>query len=281
MGDEPEPRILGIVLTHNAPRSLRRCVEAIAGQVRAPDQLLVVDSGSEPPVNVGELATEAVPVRVLRCDTNVGPAGGYAVAFRELLSTGFTHAWVMDDDILPEPACLSELCAVASQHEEPAFVFPRSIQPDGSEGRWGSWCGFLISRRVVERVGLPMEELFWWAEDTEYCQWRIPQAGIPRRICETAVVHHGAIRQEGSVPAWKYYYEARNMLYLHLHVMHRVGRYPQNISRLVARALMRERNGRVTRLWAVLRGLADGATGRLGLRYPVEPLKERPLLGRA
>ena len=71
-----------------------------------------------------------------------------------------------------------------------------------------------------------MAELFWWAEDTEYCHWRIPQAGFPRRVIDDAVVHHDAIRQGSDVPAWKYYYEARNMLYFHLHVKKRVGSTP-------------------------------------------------------
>ena len=114
------------------------------------------------------------------------------------LASDFTHAWVMDDDILPDPRCLANLWDAASDAPASAFVFPIAIQPDGSVGRWGSWCGFLISREIVETVGLPMEELFWWAEDAEYCEWRIPQAGFPRRIIDEAVVHHDAIRQEGT-----------------------------------------------------------------------------------
>ena len=88
-----------------------------------------------------------------------------------------------------------------------------------------------------------MQDLFWWAEDTEYCHWRIPQAGYPARMARNAIVHHDAIRHGAGVPVWKYYYEARNMLYLHLHVMHRVGWYPRNITRLAAHAVMRERRG--------------------------------------
>jgi GT2 family glycosyltransferase len=120
-----------------------------------------------------------------------------------------------------------------------------------------------------------MEELFWWAEDTEYCHWRIPQAGFPRRISEDAIVHHDSIGREGEVPPWKYYYEARNMLYLHLHVMHRLGWFPRNIAKLFARALVREKRGRPIRMWALMRGLLDGALGRLGIRYPVVPIRER------
>ncbi|HXW33841.1 MAG TPA: hypothetical protein VEJ87_04625, partial [Acidimicrobiales bacterium] len=66
-----------------------------------------------------------------------------------------------------------------------------------------------------------------------------------------------------------------NMLYLHLHVMHKVGRYPRNVSKLLGRALFREKSGRIRRLAAIARGLFDGAFSRLGLRYPVSPLQER------
>ena len=71
-----------------------------------------------------------------------------------------------------------------------AFVFPRSRQPDGSLDVWPSWCGFVLSREIVLSVGLPMGELFWWAEDTEYLQWRIPDAGYQRQVVDGAIVAH-------------------------------------------------------------------------------------------
>ena len=119
---------------------------------------------------------------------------------------------------------------------------------------------------------MPRAELFWWAEDNEYCHWRIPQAGYRRRLVDGAVVQHDAVRQGARVPLWKYYYEARNMLYLHLHVMHRVGWYPRNVTKLVARALLRERGRRLVCLRTIALGLRDGAMGRLGIRFPVEPM---------
>ena len=55
---------------------------------------------------------------------------------------------------------------------------------DGSLGVWPSWCGFVVARQIVEAVGLPMAELFWWAEDTEYLQWRIPEAGYQQQVVQ-------------------------------------------------------------------------------------------------
>jgi hypothetical protein len=74
---------------------------------------------------------------------------------------------------------------------------------------------------------------------------------------------------------WKYYYEARNMLYVHLYVKKRIGYYPRNIAKLVGRAVLREPEGRWVRLKAMARGLNDGAHGRLGTQFPIESLQER------
>jgi len=277
MTDVKAPQIAALVLSHNAPQALARCLAAIMAQTQRPGQIVVVDNASEPPVEVSTLHTEGLPVRVIRSDVNLGPAGGWAIALADFLAGGCSHAWIMDDDIVPEPECLERLWSAASGDPTSAFVVPVSIQPDGTVGRWGSWCGLVIARDIVRQVGLPMKELFWWAEDTEYCHWRIPQAGYPLRFIEDAVVHHDAIRQGGDLPAWKYYYESRNMLYLHWHIMHRTGRYPRNFVRLIGRAAVRQNQEKFTSLVAIGRGFVDGAFGRLGIRYPIVPLRERSL----
>jgi GT2 family glycosyltransferase len=269
------PSVVALVLSHNAPLALARCLEAIAAQTVPPGAVIIVDNASEPPVRA-EMLEKAVAVSVVRSDTNLGPAGGWALAFEELLAGSADFAWVLDDDIVPDPECLETLLGEARHDPKAAFCFPRSVQPDGTVGEWGSWCGFVVSHHIVEQVGVPRAELFWWAEDNEYCHWRIPQAGYPRRLVDGAVVQHDAVRQGTRVPMWKYYYEARNMLYLHLHVMHRVGWYPRNVTKLVARALLRERGRRLACLRTILLGLSDGAMGRLGMRFPVEPMQEQP-----
>jgi rhamnopyranosyl-N-acetylglucosaminyl-diphospho-decaprenol beta-1,3/1,4-galactofuranosyltransferase len=277
MSERQGRRIVALVLTHNAPQSLARCLAAIDAQAVAPEEIVVVDNASQPAVDASSFPGTGRSLRVIRSDVNGGPAGGWAIALRHFLASDFTHAWVMDDDIVPEPMCLTTLWEAASDDPASAFLFPIAIQPDDTVGRWGSWCGFLISREIVTRVGLPMEALFWWAEDAEYCEWRIPEAGFPRRIIDAAVVHHDAIRQGGDIPTWKYYYESRNTLYYHLRVMHRVGRFPKKIISLVLRALLRQKNDRIGCLRAICRGLYDGAFSRLGLRYEVSSLHERDL----
>ena len=267
--------VMAVVLTYNAPASLERCLQSIAAQTTPPQAVLVVDNASDPPVDPADLPPGGPPVTLVHSDHNGGPAGGYALALEHFLLSPYQHAWVIDDDMRPDPECLERLWVVAAKDPARSFVFPVSYQLDGSFGAWPSWCAFLVSRQIIEQVGLPMSELFWWAEDTEYLQWRIPQAGYPMRVVADAVVRHDAIRHGTNVPVWKYYYEARNMLYMHLYIKRRVGFFPKNVSKLIGRAVLREPEGRMLRVRAMTRGLVDGARGRLGTQFPVETMQER------
>jgi rhamnopyranosyl-N-acetylglucosaminyl-diphospho-decaprenol beta-1,3/1,4-galactofuranosyltransferase len=271
----PDQRsVSALVLTHNAPRALDRCLRAICGQTVPPDSIIIVDNASEPEVLSESLPEGLPPTRIVRSEVNTGPAGGWARAFREFLDDSGDLAWVMDDDAVADAVCLEFLKRRSAALGERSVMFPRWIQPDGSDPGWGAWCGFLISRQAIETVGVPMEEFFWWGEDTEYTQIRLPAAGYPRVRVEKAIVHHCPARHSSNTPTWKYYYEARNMTYLHLYVAKRVGRYPRSLSLLIGKALIREREDRARKLVALGRGLFDGVFKRLGVRFPVTGLAE-------
>ena len=68
------------------PHALARCLEAIAAQTVRPGSIIVVDNASEPPVRAERPRRPSLPVSVVRSDTNLGPAGGWALAFEELLA---------------------------------------------------------------------------------------------------------------------------------------------------------------------------------------------------
>ena len=65
------------------------------------------------------------------------------------------------------------------------------------------------------------------------------------------------------------------MIYLHLHIMRRVGWFPKNFAVSHGQGLVAREDGRAERLKAILRGVRDGVTGRLGVRYPITPIRER------
>jgi rhamnopyranosyl-N-acetylglucosaminyl-diphospho-decaprenol beta-1,3/1,4-galactofuranosyltransferase len=150
----------------------------------------------------------------------------------------------------------------------------------------------LLRRRVVERAGVPDAELFWWTEDTEYLQWRIPRAGFSVVRAPEATVRVNRSRDDTEKPAWKYYYEARNQTYYRLHTQRVAAPRPRprhlrarvrwwralrSLTRLSARAVTRESHGRGTKLAMIARGTYDGVRGRLGITV-IADRSDRPLV---
>ena len=271
-------RVAAVVLTHNAPLSLDRCVAALAIQTVPLAALLVTDNASEPPIDLADAPFDGTVVR--RLPENLGPAGGYAAALTSFLETGLEWAWVMDDDCEPFPDALETQLADAL----PSRMVLPTVQwaETGQKARSLGWCGALIHRSMIERVGVPNAELFWWTEDTEYLQWRIPESGVKVVWTDRVVTQVSRGRDDDSKPAWKYYYEARNQIYHrlwvqrpatkpvprpkphHLKVGVRSWRAARAVAQLTGRAAMRERDGRGHKLLAIARGSLDGLRGRLG-----------------
>lgn len=263
--------IVAVVLTHDAPQSLRRCVASIERQTLRPDWTLVVDNASATPVDPDELAG---PVRVLRLETNEGPAGGWAEGLLRVLAEGADLLWLMDDDCEPRPDALENLKrALDHGGPETGVAYPLWHQPPGGPGVFRpAWCGVLLRRVTAERAGLPMRELVWWAEDTEYLQWRVRNTGFGELLVPHAHVdHHRGTEREGRAP-WKLYYETRNTVYFRLWIQRRPYRRFSRMGRsLVKLALRAACSGAGVRAAVVLwlRGVFDGLTGRLGVRVPL------------
>jgi hypothetical protein len=99
-------------------------------------------------------------------------------------------------------------------------------------------------------------------------------------------------RSSRAKPAWKYYYEARNTVYYRFRIQIRgtplttatigadglrVWKAARTISKLFGRIFIIEREDRSRKVAMLLRGLLDGALGRLGPRVPAS-VPDRPLV---
>jgi rhamnopyranosyl-N-acetylglucosaminyl-diphospho-decaprenol beta-1,3/1,4-galactofuranosyltransferase len=145
-----------------------------------------------------------MPVEVVTLPINTGGAGGFAAGIRAAMESGAGWVWLMDDDGVPDPSCLAELLphresldffgpAVVAEHDRGRLTFP--VRLPGSAkvvldvgalegaavdgvvpGVVIPFNGVLVSRGLVERIGLPREEFFIWGDDVEY-RWRAERAG--------------------------------------------------------------------------------------------------------
>lgn len=278
------PRVLGVVLTFDSRCSLRSCLAAIEAQTLAPTRILVVDNAS--PTSVEDIAAEFRNVRVERLGENRGPAGGFAAGLRLFLEGDADFAWVLDDDCRPEPGALEAQVAEAGNRATPCVVLSTGVDATTAATFQGhGWWGALIPRSVVRTVGVPNADLFWWTEDTEYLQWRIPNAGFEVLWSEGSRVQIDRRPSTAPKPPWKYYYETRNQIFHRLYVQRpgashpvprhlrlrvRAWRAGRVVTKFATRIVVREDRERAKKLVMVGRGTVDGLRRRLGASVAVD-----------
>lgn len=202
-----ESRVAAVVVTFNRRDLLARLLEALR---KTPNlaEVIVVDNAStdgthEFLVNLGDAG---VPVHILTLATNTGGAGGFHAGLAAAMNRGADLAWLMDDDGVPEDDCLAKLLAyeldfwgpaVLAEGDTSQLCFPirlpgrTSVVSQMSDLEAAAnengllpdivipFNGVLVTRALVEKIGLPREEFFIWGDDHEY---RLRAEGSGARI---------------------------------------------------------------------------------------------------
>jgi rhamnopyranosyl-N-acetylglucosaminyl-diphospho-decaprenol beta-1,3/1,4-galactofuranosyltransferase len=211
--------VCALVVTYNRKELLAECLDAILGQTRPLEQLLVVDNASTdgtPELLRERGYLERPGLRYLRLDENGGSSGGFAHGFEAARASAADWLWVMDDDAEPTPDCLRMLLDSAPA-ADPATVCvcPKVVYPDGSlndvmradfrrrlrplpESRYrpghhptlgvSSFVGPLYRMAAVRALDPPKAEFFVWGDDVEY-SLRLGRLGWIRLIPESVIVH--------------------------------------------------------------------------------------------
>jgi rhamnopyranosyl-N-acetylglucosaminyl-diphospho-decaprenol beta-1,3/1,4-galactofuranosyltransferase len=226
--------VCAVVVTYNRKELLRECLEAVTGQTRAPDTVLVVDNASTD--GTRELVREEFPAaEVLALAENEGSAGGFHEGMKAAAARGFDWLWVMDDDTIPRPDALEVLLEARASLNGAALLASKVLWTDGSmhpmnwpgldiqdmdrfvDGieqsvlkiRANTFPSLLVKREAVERYGPPRKGFFIWADDIDFTQRILRhEAGymIPRSVAvhKTKTAHHPWQGKE------RFYYAVRN-----------------------------------------------------------------------
>jgi GT2 family glycosyltransferase len=298
-------RFGAFIMTFNRPEILGRTVEAILGQTRPPDRLLVVDNGDEARTRAVLERFAGAPIVYHSMGENTGPAGATAYGLQRLVDEGFDWIyWVDDDDPPQTPGTLERLLALATSAGPdvgavggvgcrfdwrrgemlrlPDAALSGVIEVDIIAGNQQ----FILRREAIQEVGVNDPRLFFGLYEPEYCL-RIRRAGYRflvdgdyMRERRTAMKRMNLHRPRAWVPdyprhrVWQRYYRTRNYIYM----MRTTFGRPDLAWREVLKA-----GGRTVMSWArgpkygseftllQLRGIIDGFRGRMGRTVVPKP----------
>lgn len=241
-------KITAVVVTFNRLELLKQGIECLRKQQKLTG-IIVVNNGSTDGTREW---LNAQPGLLVVHQDNVGGSGGFYTGIERAYSEGADWIWCMDDDVFPRPDCLDRLLPYTDRPEV-GILSPRRLlegkvfthefrhfnftNPVGSlHGRklakqqvnqateivGADFEGPFISRRVVEKIGLPNRELFIFCDDTDYCL-RTHLAGfkllyIPEALMDKhKFFSNDTWTSRNRKKKWKRYYQVRNEAYLNHH----------------------------------------------------------------
>ena len=220
MTDDQGRRIVAVVVTYNRLALLQRLVTRLSA-VPQLDEVLVIDNASTD--GTGSWLEDA-PVSSRTLPTNSGGAGGFHEGLAWAVERGADLVWLMDDDGLPDEDCLARLLehadldfwgpVVVDEGDPDRLVFPirlaggtrtvrqlTEVRAAASDGLIRDvvipFNGVLVTRDLVDRIGLPRAEFFIWGDDVEYL-WRANEAGARTATVVGAEVRHPSVGDLGT-----------------------------------------------------------------------------------
>lgn len=222
MKDGGKPRVALIIVAWNQAGVTADCLKSVGALDYPAVDAILVDNGSEPPLE-NVMATDVMAaVQVIRSEENVGFAAGYNIGLRYAIRQNCDFLFLLNNDTVLAHDSLSVLVDALQANDELGLVMPKIYYADEPDVVWSAgadyrpwlgevtndwrgvpdapfssvrditfapFCAALFRRDVFERVGLLDEGFFLYYEDLDYC-WRMGQVGYRLRMIPDAHVWH-------------------------------------------------------------------------------------------
>ncbi len=243
------PKVTAVILNTNKREDTLACLDSLVRNDYANLSIIVLDNASTDG-SVEAIRLKYPQVSILQLVENKGYAGNNNVGIQAALDTAADWVFILNEDTILAPTCISELVRHAQAQAEVGIVGPlvyhadepAVIQSAGGyfdscwhtlhrgintldEGQysspidtdWISGCGLLIRKEALQQAGLIDERFFYYNEEVELC-YRVHRAGWKIRMVPTAKLWHKGVQRNYTPSANITYYKVRNfLLFLSLH----------------------------------------------------------------
>jgi GT2 family glycosyltransferase len=240
------PEVAVIVLNWNGKDDTLVCLKSIRAQENIVVHLMVVDNASDDD-SVSAIEKYFPEAEVIETGANLGYAGGNNVGLKRALERGFEYIFVLNNDTLLDPDCLSTLVTDLNTHPEAAAVGPKTffmdsptticfaggvLSPEGApahvgmgqldgpqflscDTEWLTGCAILFRSQALKEIGLFESKFFLLFEDLDWSV-RARKLGYKLRFAADAKLWHKASASFGKTfsPLYWYYYSRNNLLWI-------------------------------------------------------------------
>ncbi len=301
MGKTSE-KVCVVICNWNKVQDLLDCVESVLKSNYSNFDIVVVDNGSEPQ-HLSEIK-KLLPskVHLIENPINVGGAGGFNLGIQYALNQKiYDSLWILDNDIIVDPDCLSQLIHELRTSEKNGIVgsmilrmdFPDKLQelgayidpkecsvnlymrnytvsnvkPQPITVDYVPACSLLVDAAKLKNVGLMDQNYFLYFDDADWCV-RFKSAGYDIRATPLAKVWHkaGGANKTSSIPIYYYW---RNMIHFFLQnvsTQEQMDSYIDHllIDKVFTALFVSQKTGKINAFKTLLYAVIDGLSGIRG-----------------
>jgi len=221
--------INAVIVTYNRKKVLLRCIHSLLGQSIKLSGIYIIDNDSVDSTKEFLLENQIIAlvdneytkqinnidIHYFRMKKNGGGAGGFHTGMKLADYDKPDYIWIMDDDGYPSDRCLEKQLEFVGSFD---YIMPISLDIEKKDkltwlvrDRQKKWTrsyfklrssynnrimeyavpfnGLLMSRKIIEQVGLPKKEMFIWGDDFEH-QYRCHKAGFKTITALDAIFYH-------------------------------------------------------------------------------------------
>jgi GT2 family glycosyltransferase len=236
-------RVYALILNWNGRPYLRECLDSLYGQDYDNLKVIFVDNGSTD--GSVPYVRECFPqTEIMAFEKNEGYEVPNNRAIKRALSGGADYIFLLNNDLVFDPACVSALvnkgerdehigalCPVQLKYNDPAtvisaggdFDWMRAIvlhhkekpQVDQEVG-FISGAAFMVKRKVMETVGLLDEDYYFYGEDVDL-SIRIRRHGYKLVCVASATVRHHVEGSSKDTAFRIYHLNRTRLILMHKH----------------------------------------------------------------